>query len=484
MATIAELRAEKARLETEEQRLRVEYERFSAEISRLIDEQSSLSRELRAQRAIITDPNATQAQKDAAVQRGIEIEEQLRASDAQIRSVRDQQNNFLEQQLRPVQNRLYSPSGINNEIQRAETAEKAQADQGPGTESAGATVAQDQQANAEGADTQDPESGALVANDQGDIEAVTATVPSNADPSVAPLSAQTDAPDTLPNGFGRADDGSFQINIDGVGSVPATPPANILQVSNRDLETPEINNNLVSYIYMTTRVVSSFSQGKFTQELEGAQVFFTLPPRPTTRTATEQDTRLRNTPIENAPSVPQGTVATAVATPGQFNTGVIYDDQVGAEFAAYEDVGAIPGAAPDRPPVSGPSSILEAEGFTDPTAEQSDTVAPLASEPPTTNGADIAPPSASSQTGLVDLQSQLTLARANEAAFVRLLAETDQRIAAGQGNPAVNRDLRQLYQSNLNRERSIIANLEAQLSSPTQSTSNTARAPQQGAKEY
>ena len=111
-------------------------------------------------------------------------------------------------------------------------------------------------------------------------------------------------------------------------------------------------------------------------------------------------------------------------------------------------------------------------------------MAPLQSEPPTTNGADIAPLSASSQTGVVDLQSQLTLARANEAAFARLLSETDQRIATGQGDPVVNRDLRQLYQSNLNKERSIISNLEAQLSSPTQSTSNTSRSPQQGAKEY
>ena len=193
MATVAELRAEKARLEAEEQRLRGEYDALGAEISRLINEQSPLSRELRAQRAIITDPNATQAQKDAAVQRGVEIEEQLRASDAQIRNVRDQQNNFLEQQLRPVQNRLYSPSGINDEIQRAETAEKAQADQGPGTESAGQTTQQAQAANDDSADTQSPQPGQQVLAPDGRITSPSNAVPSNAASTESAPTSGTDA---------------------------------------------------------------------------------------------------------------------------------------------------------------------------------------------------------------------------------------------------------------------------------------------------
>jgi hypothetical protein len=243
MATVAELRAEKARLEAEEQKLRSEYDRFGVEISRLIDEQGPLSSELRAQRAIITDPNATQAQKDAAVQRGVEIENQIRSSDAQIRNVRDQQNNFLEQQLRPIQNRLFGPFGINSEIQRAETAERAQADQGPKTVSAGALQTEAETARDDQALSQNPPPARPdVIDQEGRITEQSLTrVPSNAQPadttaaqeaavegalSISPAppkadpSVTSDGTTRPADGYSRNANGSLSISITGVGQIP------------------------------------------------------------------------------------------------------------------------------------------------------------------------------------------------------------------------------------------------------------------------
>lgn len=158
MATVAELQAKKAELTAEETRLKVEYKEFDKQKSAILDAQRPLNRELRAQKSIITDPNASQAEKDAAVQRGTELEAQINASDAEFRKVNDQQTAFLNNTLRPVQDELYDPvSGIGAQIERAQreeqTAAKASADQGPGTSSAGdiateSAIARDDNASA------------------------------------------------------------------------------------------------------------------------------------------------------------------------------------------------------------------------------------------------------------------------------------------------------------------------------------------------
>lgn len=162
MATVAELEARQAELKAEEQRLRVEYDAFEAKKSAVLDQQRPLDRELRAQRAIITDPNASEAEKDAAVLRGTEIEQELRTISAEFRSINDQQTSFLNNTLRPVQDELFNPiTGIGAQIEDAkreeQTAAKAAADQGPQTNSTGTTVTLAQAARDDGANTQNPQ---------------------------------------------------------------------------------------------------------------------------------------------------------------------------------------------------------------------------------------------------------------------------------------------------------------------------------------
>jgi hypothetical protein len=121
MATVAELEARQAELKAEERRLKVEFDAFDARKSEVLDEKSPLDRELRAQRAIITDPNASEAEKDAAVLRGTEIEQELRTISAEFRSLNDEQQRLLNDVLRPIQQELYNPiTGIGAQIEQAE----------------------------------------------------------------------------------------------------------------------------------------------------------------------------------------------------------------------------------------------------------------------------------------------------------------------------------------------------------------------------
>lgn len=366
------------------------------------------------------------------------------------------------------------------------------ADQGPATESAGETVDQAATAKDDGAASQAPEAPAQSADPQGNIENDTDALPTNADPSVAPVPVAVAAPGTLPPGAteGFASDGNFRIDIPGIGNTPG--PATVLQVVNPNIEAPEPNNNLVSYVYLTTKVVSIFQQGRFTQDIEGVQIFFDLPRQNTQRSDSEADARRRNdVTAQTAPATTQGTVNQTVHTSGVITSGVSYDGQVGAEFSAYQDViDPESNPPPSREPFTAPGSLFESEGFQDPTADASVAVAPLTTAPPTTGdqsggAVSIAPASPTAQqSGVVDLQSQLTLARNDLAAFVRLLAETNQRIANRQGDPAANRDLRSLYQSNINRTQQIISDLERRSASSIPSTTTATTATQRGAKEY
>lgn len=282
---------------------------------------------------------------------------------------------------------------LQTSIRALETEIRATADQGPGTESAGATVSQDQQANADGANTQAPASGPEVAGPDGDVGTAQTATPSNADPSVPVDPTAPDAPGTLPPGSteGFASDGKFRVNVTGVGEIPNSAYAG---VGDGAIGIEDTNNNLVSYIYKATRVVSSFRQGKFTQDIEGVQIFFQLPPRAGARSATQVQTRQNNTVSANSPAIPQGTVEQTVTTPDSINGPVIYADQVSAEFAAFTGTGEIPPST--RAPVvpfSAPASTFDAFGFSDPTADQIATVAPLITNPPTTGvaGSVLAP---------------------------------------------------------------------------------------------
>jgi hypothetical protein len=268
---------------------------------------------------------------------------------------------------------------------------KAAADQGPKTDSAGETASESQQANADGANAQAPSGASEQANATGEVSAASGTtVPSNADPATADEVAGTAPPPKLTEGSVPTP-GGFRIDVTGVGDRQS-----VLQVTNADIATPEVNNNQVSYIYKATRVVSKFQQGKFTQDIQGVQIFFDLP-----RTQKNPDANRTVGPtVSTAPppvttnvarSQPQSTVDQTANTPGTYNSGISYANQVGAEFAAFEGSGEIPASLP-AVSRSFPGSSFEAEGFTDPTQDQSDTVAPLEINPPSTEtNTDISP---------------------------------------------------------------------------------------------
>jgi hypothetical protein len=281
---------------------------------------------------------------------------------------------------------------------------KASATQGSGTVSTGTTVSQGQQANADRADSQSPALSTQTVTAAGAVTNAPASAnPSNASPSQTPVPTAPPTPNALPPG-----------QVGGVPDPAATVPAArgsqspgaALQSGLVNLQSADIDNTLVSYVYRATQVTSSFRQGRFTQEIEGAQVFFQLPKKP--QPTAPQTESVAVTPGRGVtPAVPQGTVRQSAATPGTFNLGV---NLAGSEFGAFFGTGetgeqsqlvdgALPGSVPGglRPPGSPPAqrvlpgSTFEAEGFGDPTAVQGTAQAPLQSRPPTSGTTNIAP---------------------------------------------------------------------------------------------
>ena len=144
-------------------------------------------------------------------------------------------------------------------------------------ESSGETVKESQKANDAAADTQAPDTATTTADTTGTVGTPNAaTVPSNASlteseniPSLPP------APAKLP--AGRVTDGNTSAPAP-TGSAAPRPATQVSQ-TNTTVTAPDKNNNLVSNIYRAVRVISNFRQGKFTQDVEGVQMFFNVPPR-------------------------------------------------------------------------------------------------------------------------------------------------------------------------------------------------------------
>ena len=156
MATLAELQQRLREKEAEEIRLQAEYKSFTTRIESVFAQERPLEVELRRQRGIIQDPNASQAQKDAALDRALELEQELRVLENQTRQLRDQQNAVLKNQLEPVQREIYGPGGLQSQVQQAETEQRAQANQGPKTDSAGSIAAGASAAQVENANATNP----------------------------------------------------------------------------------------------------------------------------------------------------------------------------------------------------------------------------------------------------------------------------------------------------------------------------------------
>ena len=244
-------------------------------------------------------------------------------------------------------------------------------------ESTGQTVANAQQANDSGADTQAPDRtpGAIDASGTVSPQRST-TVPSNAESSDPGPATSTAPPPKLPSGT-VTDLGEIIITADRPKSVtPAAQPGS----SAGEQFSPDQNNNLVSYIYRATRVISNFRQGKFTQELEGAQVFFTIPPRP----GKDRDSAITGSE----------TIRTEDGQVSNFRrnteTGELYVGTPGVTYASdgdqnYSYSGPVPtGQPPEQSRVTSAQSAISAVANENPSS-----TAPLVSAPPTSGTTDI-----------------------------------------------------------------------------------------------
>ena len=149
-----------------------------------------------------------------------------------------------------------------------------------------------------------------------------------------------------------------------------------------------------SYIYRAVDVTSTFSQGRFTQELNGVLLLFELPD-----TKTAQPLQVQK--ALPAPAAKRGSTNTAKIQPQpQGALGAAPEvDFAGSEFGAYFGSGETGGAVNYKP--TGLAQVLDrqqpqlpitadslgAEGFGDPTA----TSTPPASTPPTSSGQPVGP---------------------------------------------------------------------------------------------
>jgi hypothetical protein len=152
MATIQELEAQIARARAEENRLQAEVNKFAADRERLFAERAALGLKLREQSQIIQDPNATEAQKNAAVDRATAIENEANAIGRQIsQSSRDEQA-FIDNQINPaVRQRQDLERQLTLARQQAATQQRARDDAGNTTVNSGATVTNAQTARDSGA---------------------------------------------------------------------------------------------------------------------------------------------------------------------------------------------------------------------------------------------------------------------------------------------------------------------------------------------
>jgi hypothetical protein len=152
MATIQELESQIARARVEEDRLRAESRRFETDRERLFAERRALGPELDRQTRIIQDPNATEAQKNAAVDRATAIENEANAIGRQIsQSSRDEQQ-FIDSQLNPATRRRQDlEQQLRVAQQQAATQQRARDDAGTNTVGSGTVVQNAQTARNDGA---------------------------------------------------------------------------------------------------------------------------------------------------------------------------------------------------------------------------------------------------------------------------------------------------------------------------------------------
>ena len=258
-------------------------------------------------------------------------------------------------------------------IQQQEARALAANTQGSGAESAGETTTEAQQARDNGANTTVPEPNPSRVTAQGDVVAQPTTqVPSNAESSEPVVPETAASPPKLPAGTVTGTNNTATVPAGSTSPRPATQ----VTVTGSTITPPDENTNLVSYIYRARTVTSNFRQGKFTQELEGDQVFFTLQTRPNRNSVVTGSEAIRDE-TGQVSNIRRNTETGElyVATPG-----VTYADVA----PSYDYTGASP---PGQPPVDSRTT----NGA--PTAAVADenppATAPLITQPPTSDSTNL-----------------------------------------------------------------------------------------------
>lgn len=248
-----------------------------------------------------------------------------------------------------------------------DTNQQAAADQGPGTDSAGSAAITGAQARNEGALTQDPPVDAEQQNADGSITTQPATAtPSNAETTGADTTPTVPAaPPTLPGSPAVVD----------VTAVPGTSTGNTLPGTpvqgSGTLQPPAVSDASRFYVYKAIKVVSQFTNGRFTQDLEGAVLQI-----PITRSIRQQGVLV---PVASTASADQAREPAVIATNGRL---------------PQANAAPVPNTAPTVLPDSGDTAQVTAAPQPDTT-----TFGPAQDSPPTSDGTVVATAPAAAPSG-------------------------------------------------------------------------------------
>lgn len=247
MATVAELQRRQGDLRL----LIASFEARLAQRQQQLDQTRRLAAENqdtipKIQRAL------ARAQAEGDTARAAQIESDLRESQvaaAELSATEAQQRAALEQTQTALNDARQDLAGLETQI-------RAAADQGPGTESAGDTVAESQTARDDAANTQTPEPEA-----SGNTRATTAQV---LDQGADPESENSDPPvttgDVTAGSNNAVDDDAGNDTLATVTVTARRPDRTATGV--RNLQSPRL-------LYKAITVTNRFSRGQFTQQLEG-----------------------------------------------------------------------------------------------------------------------------------------------------------------------------------------------------------------------
>ena len=236
---------------------------------------------------VASEINSIRAEFDNAYARVAEIlqqAEQLDPLPSDLITSLDRSINTNQSNNRAVLANIEIQARANQERLDQQVADRAQADQGPGTTSAGSIQTESETAGDDGSMSQNPPVDSQVIDQDGAISDQSAqTVPTNAE--TTPTTTGGDAaggqasdpevpfgPPTLSNNQannasgGGADTGSAGgPNTTDLGTITVTAQRQDSQLENRAL-----SESTQFYVYKAIKVTHSFSGGRFTQDLEGA----------------------------------------------------------------------------------------------------------------------------------------------------------------------------------------------------------------------